>query len=156
MKTTSIKAWATAAFAAALTSAFLATPARSHHSFAMYDQQITRTLTGKLTRFIPGANHAQLYFELVGSDGETVTDESGDAAVWGVEMGPAAQIAREGVTVKSFPIGTILTVTLNPLRDGRPFGALARQGGVLVKCGDTMPEGGCTEETGESFLGVGN
>ena len=156
MKTTSIRALATAAFAGAVANAFLAAPARSHHSFAMYDQQTTRTLTGKLTRFIPGANHAQLYFELVGPDGEALEGESGQPAVWGVEMGPAAQIARQGVTVKSFPIGTVLTVTLNPLRDGRPFGALARQGGVLVKCGDTVPEGGCTEETGESFLGVGN
>src|SRR5690606_25320418 len=37
----------------------------AHHSFAMYDQNELRTLTGKLTRFIPGANHAQMIFELL-------------------------------------------------------------------------------------------
>jgi hypothetical protein len=44
----------------------------SHHSFAMYDRTRTETLTGKLTRFIPGANHAQIIFELIGPDGEAV------------------------------------------------------------------------------------
>ena len=43
--------------------------AAAHHSFAMYDQSQVKTVTGKLTRFIPGANHAQLIFELLESDG---------------------------------------------------------------------------------------
>lgn len=120
----------------------------AHHSFAMYDRSTSETLTGKLTRFIPGANHAQLIFELVGPDGERLLGENGEPMVWGVEMGPAASIANQGITVKSFPIGTVLTVTLNPLRDGRPFGAL---GGALVKCGMEVPEGGCNEQTGEVF-----
>lgn len=124
-------------------------PAESHHSFAMYDQSKTETLTGELTRFIPGANHAQLIFELVGPDGEPVTDENGGKVVWGVETGPAARIARQGVTVDSFPPGTILTVTLNPLRDGRTFGSLS---GAIIKCGTEMPEDGCTQETGEVFM----
>ena len=37
----------------------------AHHSFAMYDTSTTRTLTGKLTRFVPEGNHAQLIFELL-------------------------------------------------------------------------------------------
>ena len=44
--------------------ALFATTARAHHSFAMYDQTKQETYTGKLIRFIPGANHAQLLFEL--------------------------------------------------------------------------------------------
>ena len=47
---------------------------------------------------------------------------------------------------KTFPNGTIFTVTLYPLRDGRPFGAMS---GTLIRCGMTMPAGGCTKETGE-------
>jgi hypothetical protein len=127
-------------------------PAHSHHSFAMYDQSIEKTFTGRLTRFIPGGNHAQLIFEVLGENGETMTTEDGKALIWGVETGPAATIAREGITVKSFPLGTILTVTLNPLRDGRNFGSLAR-GSAIIKCGSEFPEGGCNAETGESFLG---
>lgn len=127
-----------------------AVPAASHHSFAMYDRTRSLTLTGKLTRFIPGANHAQLIFELIDDNGSPVIGDDGNPATWGVETGPAAQIADQGITVRSFPVGTILTVTLNPLRDGRPFGALA---GPVIKCGMALPDGGCTADTGESFGG---
>ena len=123
----------------------LTTPALPHHSFAMYDQTKTKTLTGKLTRYIPGSNHAQLIFEVVGPDGKTLT-ENGKPVQWGVETSSAAVLARQGVTVESFPVGTIFTVTLYPLRDGRPFGAVH---GPLIKCGNTMPAGGCTEKTGQ-------
>lgn len=126
-----------------------APPAESHHSFAMYDQSVTKTLTGRLFRFVPGGNHAQLHFELLDEDGTVVTGEDGESVKWGVETGPAAQIARQGVTVDAFPEGTILTVSLNPLRDDRQFGSLS---GVIIKCGSEMPDGGCTPETGEVFL----
>lgn len=135
----------------AVAAGVIATPSHAHHSFAMYDQAQTKTVTGKLTRFIPGANHAQLIFELVGSDGRPERSADGKAVIWGAEMGSAAQIAARGVTVKAFPEGTILTVTINPLRDGRPFGAQAR-GTVLIKCGTELPPGGCTEQTGEVFF----
>ncbi|OFW06200.1 MAG: hypothetical protein A3I61_18715 [Acidobacteria bacterium RIFCSPLOWO2_02_FULL_68_18] len=123
----------------------------AHHSFAMYDTTTTKTLTGKLVRFIPGSNHAQLIFELLGADGKPVLDGAGNPVVWGVETGPAFSLARHGVTVKSFTPGTILTVTLNPLRDGRNFGALRGDGG-LIGCGTTWPEGGCNETTGRVFI----
>ena len=42
----------------------------AHHSFAMYDMQKSQSMTGKLTRFIPGGNHAQLVFEVLGDDGK--------------------------------------------------------------------------------------
>lgn len=124
--------------------------AEAHHSFAMYDQSQTVTVTGKLTRFIAGANHAQLIFDVIGPDGKPQLDEAGNKKIFGVETGPAAQIADQGITVKSFPIGTVLTVTANPLRNGKPFGALTR-GGIVIKCGMALPEGGCNEQTGEVF-----
>jgi len=123
----------------------------AHHSFAMYDQEKKITLTGKLTRFIPGANHAQLIFEVIGPDGKNVLDETGKPVVWGVETGPAAAIAERGITVASFPNGTILTTTLYPLRNGKNFGALAR-GAAIIKCGTTLPKDGCNEKTGEVFM----
>ena len=125
----------------------------AHHSFAMYDRQTTRTMTGKLTRFVPGANHAQLLFQLVDENGELLFEDNGDPVLWGIETGPARRIALEGITVESFPLGTVMTVTLNPLRDGRNFGA--RIGNApIINCGMTLPEGGCTEETGEVFRGA--
>jgi hypothetical protein len=132
-------------------SALLAAPAFAHHSFAMYDQSQTKTFTGKLTRFIPGANHAQIYFNVVDDQGKPRTGDDGKPLVWGIEMGPAAVIAKQGVTVKDFPTGTVVTVTLNPLRDGRPFGAIA-SGAVVIKCGAAIPQGGCNKDTGKVFL----
>lgn len=124
-------------------------PALAHHSFAMYDQTQTKTLTGKLTRYIPGSNHAQLIFEVLGPDGKTMIGKDGKPMIWGVETGSAAAMARRGLTVKNFPVGTVFTISFYPLRDGRPFGAMT---GSLVKCGTAMPAGGCTEKTGESLF----
>jgi hypothetical protein len=127
----------------------MAAPAASHHSFAMYDQANTRTMTGKLTRYVPGANHAQLIFQVLDEEGKPVLKD-GKPVTWGVEAGSAVAMSRRGVTREAFPEGTIFTVRLYPLRDGRNFGALA---GMLIKCGTTMPKGGCTKETGEALIG---
>jgi hypothetical protein len=124
-----------------------AAPALSHHSFAMYNMTETKTMTGKLTRFIPGSNHAQIIFEVLGEDGKPLM-EKGKPVVWGVETGSAAAMARQGVTVASFPQGTIIRVSLHPLRDGRPFGAI---GGQIIHCGMSLPNGGCNEKTGKAF-----
>ena len=146
MRKPTLETWFAVGFAGLVLIGVMTMPALSHHSFAMYDQTKTRTVTGKLTRYIPGSNHAQLIFELVGPDGKSVTGDNGKPVKWGVETGSAEALARQGVTVASFPVGTIFTVTLYPLRDGRPFGALH---GPLIKCGATMPAGGCTEKTGQ-------
>ncbi len=143
--TTSLAAMAAATFA-------WTTNAGAHHSFAMYDQAQVKTMTGKLTRFIPGANHAQLIFEVLEADGSPALDAAGKPVMWGVETGPAARIAQQGVTPDNFPNGTIVTVTLNPLRNGKTFGAMPN-GTPIVHCGTTMPQGGCTVETGRSYLG---
>lgn len=124
----------------------------AHHSFAMYDTKIVRTLTGRLVQFVPGANHAQLIFEVLDADGAVSVDANGEPVLWGVETGPAAQIARRGVTLEHFAVGTVMTVTLNPLRDGRNFGALAREGGHVIHCGAQLPPDGCTASTGTVFL----
>ena len=127
----------------------MTTTVLAHHSFAMYDQSITKVLTGKLTRYIPGSNHAQLIFQQLGPDGKPVM-ENGKPIQWGVETGSAAGLARQGVTPTTFPEGTIFTVSLHPLRDGRTAGAMA---GSLISCGNTFPAGGCNEKTGKVLQG---
>ena len=134
----------------AVTASFVvAAPAWAHHSFAMYDQTVTKTLSGKLTRYVPGANHAQLLFVVVDNDGNVVMKDS-KPMQFGVETGSAIAMARNNVTVKTMAEGTFITVRFYPLRDGRDFGALA---GMLVTCGKTMPKGGCTAETGQRLIG---
>jgi len=131
---------------AALMAVAIAAPVGAHHSFAMYDQTQTKTMTGKLTRYVPGSNHAQLIFEVLGPDGTPTIGKDGKPVVWGVETASAATMARRGLSPKTFPLGSVFTVTLFPLRDGRPFGAMT---GDFIACGAAMPAGGCTKETGK-------
>ncbi len=123
----------------------LAANASAHHSFAMYDQTATKTMSGKLVRLIPGSSHSQIVFDLLDAEGKPTSGPDGKPVKWQVELGSAANIARQGVTVKTFTPGTILTVTLFPQRNGANQGAIA---GPLVLCGMTMPTGGCTPLTG--------
>jgi len=140
-----------ASVAGLVVSVVVVAPAWSHHSFAMYDLTKTRTVTGRLVRYIPGSNHAQLVFDVLGADGKPVI-ENGKPSQWGVETGSAAALARQGVTPTTFPVGTVFTVAVHPLRDGRPFGAIA---GLLIKCGTAVPAGGCTKETGQTLISGG-
>lgn len=128
-------------------------PAMSHHSFAMYDQTKTLTFTGVLTRLVSQANHAELHFVPLGPDGKPIRGKDGKYVNWGVEMAGAAAIATQGITVTSFPAGTIFSVKINPLRDGSNFGSRT---GTIAKCPkDTPPTAGkhCDSVEGNTLLG---
>ena len=129
------------------------TPAMSHHSFAMYDQTKTLTMTGVMTRFVAQANHAELHFVPLGPDGKPMRGADGKPIQWGVEMAGAAAVATQGITASSFPAGTIFSVKLNPLRDGTNFGSRT---GAIAKCpAGKVPAAGkhCDSVEGNSLLG---
>jgi hypothetical protein len=123
----------------------LTATAGAHHSFAMYDQTVTKTMSGKLVRLIPGSSHSQIVFDVMDAEGKPTLGPDGKPQKFQVELGSAANIARQGVTVKTLTPGTVVTVTLYPQRNGANQGAIA---GPLVLCGTTMPAGGCTPQTG--------
>ena len=149
MKSTSFKTGVIAALASVLLLGIAAVPAVAHHSFAMYDTAVRKTLTGKLIRFVIGANHSQFIMEVLNPDGSTSLDEKGKPVAWTVETTAAAQLVRQDITVETFKIGTIFTITFSPLRDGRNGGA--QQGVSLIMCGMKMPKGGCNEQTGKKY-----
>jgi hypothetical protein len=123
MATRTFRAFTTAAGLAALAVAF-ATPAMTHHSFAMYDQSKVVTLTGVMKQFVPQANHAELHFYPLAPDHKGLAKAAdGKNVEWGVEMAGTAQLERQGITAATFPVGTVFSVKLNPLRDGSNFGA---------------------------------
>ena|SRR5438067_6977041 len=112
--------------------ALFVTPASSHHSFAMYDQTKTITLTGVVKQFVGQANHAELHFYLIAPDRTGLQKSSdGKYVEWGVEMAGAAAVAQQGITAASFGVGTVFSVKLNPLRDGSNFGSRT---GAIAKC----------------------
>ena len=117
---------------ALLLAAFLVTPALSHHSFAMYDQSKTVTLTGALKQFVAQANHAELHFYLLAPDRKGIAKTpDGKSVEWGVEMAGAAAVAQQGITAQTFGVATVFSVKLNPLRDGTNFGSRT---GAIAKC----------------------
>jgi hypothetical protein len=122
----------TAAAAVAIVAVILETPASTHHSFAMYDQAKVVTLTGVVKQFVPQANHAELHFYVLAPDHKSLAKGAdGKLVEWGVEMAGTAQLARQGVSSSTYGPGTVISVRMNPLRDGSNFGARV---GTLVKC----------------------
>ena len=129
------------------------TPAFAHHSFAMYDQTKTVVLTGVAYQFVAQANHAEIHFYLIGPDGKLAKGKDGKNVDWGVEMAGAAAVAQQGITAASFPVGTIFSVKLNPLRDGNTFGSRV---GAIAKCPWKMPPAAgktCDTVQGSELLG---
>src|SRR5579864_2403097 len=134
--------------------ACLSVPVLAHHSFAMYDQTKTVTFTGVAYQFVAQANHAEIHFYLIGPDGKLAKDKDGKNVDWGVEMAGAAAVAAQGITAASFPVGTIFSVKMNPLRDGSNFGS--RVGGIAKCPWKTPPAPGKTCDTvkGMELLGA--
>jgi len=142
-----------AGFLALVSLAVYVTPVFSHHSFAMYDQTKVVVLTGVTHQFVSQANHAELHFYLIGPDGKLATGKDGKYVDWGVEMAGAAAVAQEGITAGTFPVGTIFSVKLNPLRDGGNFGSRV---GAIAKCPWKKPPAAgktCDTVPGSELLG---
>ena len=143
---------------AIVAAAVVAAPARAHHSFAIYDAENTRVFTGVVTRVNPDANHLQIFFAPMTEDRKGVErDKDGKPVIWAVEMAGSAQSAKEGISVNSFPPGTIFSVGLHPLRSGEPAGS-RRETGAIFKCPPkTPPAAGknCDSVDGMQQLGEG-
>jgi hypothetical protein len=139
-------------------SAGLTAPARAHHSFAAYNMDATKVFTGVVTRVNPDANHLQIFFAPMNEERKNVLrGPDGSPLIWAVEMGGSAQMAQEGVSVSSFPPGTIFSVSLHPQRDGTPAGTRGPSG-AMYKCpARTPPAQGkhCDSVPGSTMIGTG-
>jgi hypothetical protein len=131
-------------------------PAFAHHSFAMYDQTKTVVLTGVMYQFVAQANHAELHFYLVGPDGKLQKGADGKPVPYGVEMMGAAAVAEQGISANTMPAGTILSVKVNPMRDGSNFGSKAGASAVAKCPWKTPPAPGkaCDSVAGRELLGA--
>ena len=140
----------------------LAAPLQAHHSFAAYDMGKTVLITGVATRVNPDANHLQIFFAPMTDDRKTVErGKDGQPIVYAVEMAGSASAASEGISVASFPRGTVFTVALHPQRNGEPAGF---REGPLYKCpvredGKGVPPAAgkhCDSVSGSTKIGNGN
>ncbi len=102
-----------------------AAPALAHHSFAMFDQDKTVTVTGTVKQVEWTNPHTWVRV--------MIKDEaSGKEFQWGFEMGPPAQQIRRGWEPDSLKPGDKVTLDMHPLRDGS-------RGGQLVSA--ILPDG---------------
>jgi hypothetical protein len=103
----------------------------------MYEGKKMRVFTGVVTRISPGSSHVQIFFAPLDESREAVTrDDAGEPIIWSLELTSAGQAAREGVSVATFPPGTIFSAGLRPLRSGDPGG---NREGAMFKCPTNTP-----------------
>lgn len=96
--------------------ALLSAPAMAHHSFAMFDREKTLTLTGTVKEFQWTNPHAWIYM--------MVSDDSGNAIEYGLEMQGTGQATKNGWKPDSIKVGDRVTVTMHPLKSGSHGGQL--------------------------------
>jgi hypothetical protein len=92
------------------------TCALAHHSFAMFDHEQTRTITGTVKQL-----------ELINPHGWLrlmVADPKGTLNEWSLEMGGLRQTERVGWTRTAVHPGDRIVAQLHPLKDGSYGGQL--------------------------------
>ena len=106
LKVTSLAAIAVAVFTA---SAF------AHHSFSMFDETKTVTMSGSVKEFEWTNPHSWLRI--------TVKDEkTGNSVVWAYELSSPARLRTMGMSATSVKAGDVVSVTFHPMKDGTRAG----------------------------------
>ena len=93
----------------------VAPPALAHHSFAMFDIRSEVTLEGTVREFQWTNPHSWLQLDVA---------RGGSTVEYSIELGSPNTMSRRGWRRTSFKPGDKVTVTMNPMRDGSPGGAL--------------------------------
>ncbi len=95
--------------------AMYALPAFAHHSFAMFDGDITVSLEGTVTEFQWTYPHAWILM--------MVADEEGQEQQWALELPSPGGLARDGWLPKSLIPGMEIVALAHPLKNGGPGGS---------------------------------
>jgi DNA/RNA endonuclease YhcR with UshA esterase domain len=85
--------------------------AAAHHSHAMFDMSKELTITGTVTNYSYRNPHVFLHLD--------VKDQKGEVTSWAVEMSNISNMQSRGIYLSTFKPGDVVTVKINPLRDGR-------------------------------------
>jgi hypothetical protein len=97
-------------------------PFSAHHSSAAYDVGHKITLKGTVKEWVYSNPHCFLILE--------VKDEAGSVVEWTNETQAPSVIFPVGYRRDSFKFGDNVTITVEPFKDGRPFGRIL--GAVLA------------------------
>jgi hypothetical protein len=112
----------------ALALLIVSVPLLAHHGAAQFDVGKKVTVKGTVTEWFWSNPHCFLRFDVAGADGQVVH--------WAVETQSGPNILPQGFSKQSFKVGDEVTVTLEPVKNGRPMGRLLQ---VLLPDGSTLP-----------------
>jgi len=103
-------------------------PLLAHHGAAQFDVGKKVTVKGTVTEWFWSNPHCFLRFDAAGADGQVVH--------WAVETQSGPNILPQGFSKQTFKVGDEVTVTLEPVKNGRPMGRLLR---VVLPDGSALP-----------------
>lgn len=106
----------------------ISAPLFAHHGAAQFDVGKKVTVKGTVTEWFWSNPHCFLRFDAPGADGQLVH--------WAVETQSGPNILPQGFSKQSFKVGDEVTVTLEPVKNGRPMGRLLQ---VVLPDGATLP-----------------
>ena len=86
----------------------------AHHSAAMFDDKKVVELTGTVKELQWTNPHVWL---------QVIVDQQGTKTEWSIEGGSPNSLSRQGWRRSSFRPGDVVTVRLNPMKDGTPAGS---------------------------------
>jgi Family of unknown function (DUF6152) len=108
----------------AVTAAGASVTVMAHHSFAMFDREKEVTLVGTVREFQWTNPHAFIEMD--------VPDAKGTPEKWAIELNSPNNLTRQGWKSSMLKPGDKVSVTMNPLRDGK-------KGGLFVSV--VLPDG---------------
>jgi hypothetical protein len=113
-------------------------PAWVHHSGAMFDKTRVIEISGVVKEFAWTNPHSSFKVE--------VQDQ-----LWSIEMNATSNLVHEGWKKNTIKAGDKVSVTINPLRDGRPGGWFV---GIKLPDGSTLGTPGGEAGGGASSAGA--
>ena len=84
----------------------------AHHSGVMFEPEKQVSMEGVVKEFQYTNPHSWLIVD--------VTNQDGTLTSWGFEAEGPSTLMRNGVRLSDFRVGTKLTITGRPMKDGRP------------------------------------
>lgn len=105
----------------------MSAPVGAHHGTASFDTSRDVTLKGTVTDWIWANPHCFLKFDAM--------DETGTVRNWGVEVSNPTDMTKRGWARSSFKVGDVVSVNLQPVKNGAPIGRLRS---VMLPDGSTL------------------
>jgi hypothetical protein len=95
-------------------------PVVAHHGAAAFENDPAKRLVlkGTVVEWLWANPHTLLQFDTKGADGQTVR--------WVVEASNPPDMQNRGWSIKSFKPGDEVTVTVRPVKSGKPVGSIVQ------------------------------